>query len=133
MILHHPNGELRVAPEPGALSRGVTHVFARGSVSASLKLSAKTPACRSCGPASTPGWKRALTRLRFRVGERKGQGESTGGLDEGDWLRFPSLLLMRQSLRTRRCGESRSFPYCGPAFRFAFNSLGFLFRRRRRR
>lgn len=129
MILHHPHRELMVAPEPGALSSELAHIFARGSVPASW-----TQRGLSCDPASSPDRKRALTRLWFWIGGCRGQRAGAGGVDENDWLRCSSLLLMHQSPRTRRCGEPKSFPSCGPAFAgLFFNSLGFLFRRRWRR
>ena len=129
MILHHPHREFMVAPEPGALSRELAHVFAPGSVPPSC-----TPRRRSRRPTSSPERKRALTRLWFWIGGCRGQGAGAGGVDENDWLRCSSFLLMHQSPRTRPCGEAKSFPCCGLAFAgLLFNSLGFLFRRRWRR
>lgn len=68
--------------------------------------------------AALPGWKRALTRLWFRIGEQAGQEAGAGGPNAGDWLTCPSLLLAHQSPCTRHCGESTSgnFSSRGPAF-----------------
>lgn len=70
VVLHHPHRELRVAPEPGTLSPGFTHVFARVSPQ---KPELRLPQEPELQPASSPGSKRALTRLWFRIGGGKGQ------------------------------------------------------------
>lgn len=80
MILHHPHRELRVAPEASALSRGVAHV---------VRSSSERPrhtGTQGRGPANAERRRRrspleelTLTRLRFRIGGRRGQEAGSGG------------------------------------------------------
>lgn len=138
VILHDPHRERGVAPQARAPRRRVARRLPARQHPRRRSRETRTRAAR----AAPPGWKRALTRLRFLIGSCRGQGAGAGALHEDHWLTCPSLSKTRQSPRTRRCGQPKSFPPPPPApprgrgpssSGSLFNFLGFLFRRRGRR
>lgn len=110
VILHHPHRELGVAPESRAVASGVTHVSARLREAAGH--AGEEPGCpKPRAPKARSRRKRALTRLRFRIGGRHGGRASVRPVDNVDWSIRPSLSLIRQS-RCKRCCDAlrRVFP-----------------------
>lgn len=109
-----PDGLL--PPTPGGLgSDGGQHAFPRSHSCCpvqqrpkSLRMRGKDPGTTERSPAPLPGSKCTLTRLRFRIGGRRGQKAGSGGLNEDDWLRCPSVLLMNQSWCTRYRASPRA-------------------------